>query len=263
MSATWSRTTLRRAAPLLKDHVVDSTVAPDLPTLSLDFVLAEQALFNLLDNAAEIFAAGGRIAIEARRATAARVEIVVRDEGPGIPAGGARPAVRQVLSRRRWRPAARRHRPRPRHRQGLRRGPGRHASPPQPSRSQRRGIHRELPTLIADMTGDAATHPDRRGRAADPPPAAHDPGRPRLPHDRGGDRRRGAVGAAPPPARPGAARSRPARHRRPRADRAGSASCGAGADRRAVEPRRRGGQGRRRSISAPTTTSPSRSAPTS
>jgi len=44
-------TALRRAAPLLKDQVVVPSVAPDLPPLSLDFVLAEQALFNLLDNA--------------------------------------------------------------------------------------------------------------------------------------------------------------------------------------------------------------------
>jgi len=76
-------TTLRRAMPLLKDHVVASTVAPDLPTLSLDFVLAEQALFNILDNASKYSPAGGRLAIEARRAGSA-VEIVVRDEGPGI-----------------------------------------------------------------------------------------------------------------------------------------------------------------------------------
>jgi two-component system sensor histidine kinase KdpD len=76
-------TTLRRAMPLLKDHVVASTVASELPTLSLDFVLAEQALFNILDNASKYSPAGGRLAIEARRGGSA-VEIVVRDEGPGI-----------------------------------------------------------------------------------------------------------------------------------------------------------------------------------
>ena len=76
-------TALRRAAPLLKDHVVVSTVAPDLPPLSLDFVLAEQALFNILDNAAKYSPAGGRLSIEARQSEG-WVEIVVRDEGPGI-----------------------------------------------------------------------------------------------------------------------------------------------------------------------------------
>ncbi|HTE36630.1 MAG TPA: DUF4118 domain-containing protein, partial [Reyranella sp.] len=81
-------TTLRRAAPVLKDRVVVSTVAPDLPTLSLDFVLAEQALFNILDNAAKYSASGGRIEVEGRRADGrikgGRLEIVVRDDGPGI-----------------------------------------------------------------------------------------------------------------------------------------------------------------------------------
>ncbi|MGE5150626.1 MAG: ATP-binding protein, partial [Rhodospirillaceae bacterium] len=76
-------TTLRRAQPLLKNHVLASTVAPDLPPLSLDFVLAEQALFNILDNASKYSPAGGRIEIEARQ-VGSRVEIVVRDEGPGI-----------------------------------------------------------------------------------------------------------------------------------------------------------------------------------
>jgi two-component system sensor histidine kinase KdpD len=77
-------TTLRRAKPLLKDHAVATTVASDLPPLSLDFVLAEQALFNILDNATKYSPAGGRIEVEARRA-GSRVEVVVRDEGPGIP----------------------------------------------------------------------------------------------------------------------------------------------------------------------------------
>jgi two-component system, OmpR family, sensor histidine kinase KdpD len=76
-------TTLRRAMSVLKDRVVASSVAPDLPALSLDFVLAEQALFNILDNAAKYSAPGGRIEVEGRRA-GGRVEIVVRDEGPGI-----------------------------------------------------------------------------------------------------------------------------------------------------------------------------------
>ena len=76
-------TTLRRAAPVLKDRIVASTVAPDLPALSLDFVLAEQALFNILDNAAKYSASGGRIEVEGRSA-GGWVEIVVRDDGPGI-----------------------------------------------------------------------------------------------------------------------------------------------------------------------------------
>jgi two-component system sensor histidine kinase KdpD len=77
-------TTLRRAAPVLKGRTVTSAVAPDLPPLQLDFVLAEQVLFNLLDNAAKYSPEGSRIEIAARRA-GDRVEIAVRDEGAGIP----------------------------------------------------------------------------------------------------------------------------------------------------------------------------------
>ena len=78
-------TVLRRAAPVLAGHVVASRIAPELPALSLDFVLAEQALFNLLDNAAKYAPEGTRIEIVAGRA-GDRVEIVVQDEGPGLPA---------------------------------------------------------------------------------------------------------------------------------------------------------------------------------
>ncbi|WIM10654.1 sensor histidine kinase KdpD [Enhydrobacter sp.] len=76
-------TALRRAMPLLKGRVVSSSIDPDLPSLSLDFVLAEQALFNLLDNAGKYSPVGGRIEVLARR-FGEHVEIVVRDEGPGI-----------------------------------------------------------------------------------------------------------------------------------------------------------------------------------
>jgi two-component system sensor histidine kinase KdpD len=77
-------TALRRAMPLLKDKVVVPSVAPDLPPLSLDFVLAEQALFNLLDNAGKYSPSDSRIEIDVRQVDQ-RIEIVVRDEGPGIP----------------------------------------------------------------------------------------------------------------------------------------------------------------------------------
>ena len=76
-------TALRRAMPLLQDRVVSSTVPPGLPPLMLDFVLAEQTLFNILDNAAKYSPAGGRIEIEARQ-VGEMIEIAVRDEGPGI-----------------------------------------------------------------------------------------------------------------------------------------------------------------------------------
>src|ERR1700734_4024807 len=44
---------LRRASRILAHHEVELELAPDLPMLELDAVLFEQALFNLLDNAAK------------------------------------------------------------------------------------------------------------------------------------------------------------------------------------------------------------------
>jgi two-component system sensor histidine kinase KdpD len=87
-------TTLRRAMPLVKDRVVATSIEPDLPALSLDFVLAEQTLFNILDNAAKYSPAGSRIEIDVRRA-GDHVDIVVRDEGPGI----AQPALDRLFEK--------------------------------------------------------------------------------------------------------------------------------------------------------------------
>ncbi len=76
-------TCLRRLKPVLGDRSVDMRVAEDLPPVSLDFVLAEQVIFNLIDNAAKYSAPETHIEVEARR-DGERLEIVVRDEGPGI-----------------------------------------------------------------------------------------------------------------------------------------------------------------------------------
>ena len=136
-------TALRRAGPLLQGFTIDTALARDLPPLSLDFVLAEQVLFNLLDNAAKYSPAG-----RTHRDRGAPRRRPRRDRRPrrgaGHPARGARPAVRQVLPRRGSRPAAGRYRAGPGDRQGLRRGDGRHDRRPKSPRSQRRGVHPEL-----------------------------------------------------------------------------------------------------------------------
>jgi two-component system sensor histidine kinase KdpD len=77
---------LQRCAKMLAGHKVTVELAPDLPMLPLDFLLVEQVLVNLLDNAAKYAPAGSRIDLLGRREGASAV-IEVRDEGPGIPAG--------------------------------------------------------------------------------------------------------------------------------------------------------------------------------
>ncbi|HTO83049.1 MAG TPA: sensor histidine kinase KdpD [Methylomirabilota bacterium] len=75
---------LQRCSRVLADHRVAVTLAPDLPMFPLDFVLTEQVLVNLLDNAAKYAPKGTTVEIDARAAEG-DVVIEVRDEGPGIP----------------------------------------------------------------------------------------------------------------------------------------------------------------------------------
>jgi two-component system, OmpR family, sensor histidine kinase KdpD len=77
---------LRRAAKILTHHRVEVDLAADLPMLQLDPVLFEQALFNLLDNAAKHAPAGTAIRIRGWRDSEA-VSLQVLDEGEGIPPG--------------------------------------------------------------------------------------------------------------------------------------------------------------------------------
>lgn len=59
-------------------------VEPGLPTLWLDFVLVEQVLVNLLENAAKYSPPGTTIRVHARRDHQAVIVEVV-DEGVGVP----------------------------------------------------------------------------------------------------------------------------------------------------------------------------------
>jgi two-component system sensor histidine kinase KdpD len=77
-------TALQRAHRVLADHQIEVDIATDLPALPLDHLLFEQALFNLLDNAAKYAPADTIIRVRARR-DEDQVVIEVIDEGPGIP----------------------------------------------------------------------------------------------------------------------------------------------------------------------------------
>jgi two-component system sensor histidine kinase KdpD len=79
-------TVLERGKSMLADHVVEVALPDDLPSVSADFTLLEQALFNLLDNAAKYSPAHTKIRISAAP-VANEVVIDIADEGPGIPEG--------------------------------------------------------------------------------------------------------------------------------------------------------------------------------
>jgi two-component system sensor histidine kinase KdpD len=76
--------TLRRTVKILRNHAVQLDLADDLPMVSLDAVLFEQVLFNLLDNAAKYAAAGTTIFIRSWRGIN-QVSLQIVDEGEGIP----------------------------------------------------------------------------------------------------------------------------------------------------------------------------------
>jgi two-component system sensor histidine kinase KdpD len=75
---------LQRAGKILCRHRLDVALPADLPMLKVDAVLLEQAVFNLLDNAAKYAPAGSTIAVRGWR-DGGHVLLAVVDEGPGIP----------------------------------------------------------------------------------------------------------------------------------------------------------------------------------
>jgi two-component system, OmpR family, sensor histidine kinase KdpD len=77
-------TALDRAGKVLARHHVNTDIAADLPMLDVDPVLFEQALFNLLDNAAKYAPADTTVLIQSWQDNGA-VKLEVVDEGNGIP----------------------------------------------------------------------------------------------------------------------------------------------------------------------------------
>jgi len=68
----------------LAGHVVEIKVEDDVPLVKLDFVLIEQALTNLIHNAALYTPSGTEIAIRSYL-DAGKCAISVLDRGPGLP----------------------------------------------------------------------------------------------------------------------------------------------------------------------------------
>lgn len=77
-------TALDRVAKILHRHRVKLDISQDLPMLSLDAVLMEQVLVNLLDNAAKYAPPGSLIQLNVYRDDQ-DIQLDVIDEGPGIP----------------------------------------------------------------------------------------------------------------------------------------------------------------------------------
>ncbi len=77
-------TAMRRTEGLLKGFKVIVDIEPNLPLLDLDELLMEQALVNLLDNAAKYAPPCSAITIRALRFDR-MVRLQIVDEGPGIP----------------------------------------------------------------------------------------------------------------------------------------------------------------------------------
>ncbi len=77
-------TALRRVERVLGDRRIRLDLPPDLPMVALDFVLFEQVLVNLLDNAAKYSPDASPILITAGRRDE-HVFVAVEDEGGGLP----------------------------------------------------------------------------------------------------------------------------------------------------------------------------------
>lgn len=57
----------------------------DLPEVPIDEAQIRQALLNLVRNAREAMTDGGEIAVRAKRAAGGGIDVIVEDDGPGIP----------------------------------------------------------------------------------------------------------------------------------------------------------------------------------
>lgn len=76
---------VERMRPMLAPSDLEIAVAQNLPAVRVDAMFIDQILTNLLENAAR-YAAGLRIRVSARQARPGRVDMVVEDAGPGVPA---------------------------------------------------------------------------------------------------------------------------------------------------------------------------------
>ncbi len=76
---------MKRAAPLTKTHRIELWLSDDLPSVRVDERAVAEVIYVLVENAAKYSPTGGVIRIAAERGTRNMVQLVVEDQGPGIP----------------------------------------------------------------------------------------------------------------------------------------------------------------------------------
>ncbi|CAG0937983.1 two-component system, OmpR family, sensor histidine kinase KdpD [Gammaproteobacteria bacterium] len=64
---------------------VECDIPPGLPPIHVHSALIEQALFNVMENAAKFSPAGVAVLVQVRRAAPDRLQVDITDRGPGIP----------------------------------------------------------------------------------------------------------------------------------------------------------------------------------
>lgn len=69
----------------VKSQVIETDIPQDLPCVYADEELVRQVLVNLLDNAIKYTPSGGKIGISVLHRTAQKIQVSIRDNGPGIP----------------------------------------------------------------------------------------------------------------------------------------------------------------------------------
>jgi len=76
---------MTRAAPLTRDHRIELWLDEELPAVRVDERAVAEVLYVLIDNAAKYSPPNGVLRITARSADNEMVQLMVEDQGPGIP----------------------------------------------------------------------------------------------------------------------------------------------------------------------------------